>query len=131
MNVRFATPGDAQAFAEWAVNNPDIPDKDIRAAMSENNPTVRYLVIEEDGFPLLYVPVYCAIRIAYLGFNPEADDREKIEAMNAMLKAIQAFAGNFGVKEIGTLTKEGYSVAKWAKKHGFEPDDRQLFTARA
>lgn len=131
INFRFAVPEDAPAFADWAAKNPDIPVKDVKAALTENNPTCKVLIIESGGTPVLYVPVYCALRIAYLGFNPEiTNEKLRVGAMNAMLLYLRAFAKEFGVNEIDCLTKEGYPVARWAEKHGFEPENRQLYTAK-
>lgn len=128
MNFRFANAEDAAPFAKWAAENPDIPTKDIAAALKENNPTATVLIVEDDeGRTILYVPIYCTVRIAYLGFNPAADARERISAMNKMLEAIKAFAANFGINQVDTLTKTGYPVAQWAEKHGFNPEDRELF----
>lgn len=127
MTFRFANPEDAEPFAAWATDHPDIPARDIKAAMKENNPTATILVIEDEGTPILYVPLYCSVRIAYLGFNPIADQRLRIAAMNTMRTAIMAFAANFGINQVDTLTKSGYAVAQWAEKHGFKAEDRQLF----
>lgn len=127
MTFRFANPEDAAPFAKWAVDNPDIPQNDIKAAMKENNPTVNVLIVEDDGIPVLYVPLYCSMRIAYLGFNPEADQRQRIEAMNKMKIAIMGFAAAFGINQVDTLSKRGYAVAQWAEKHGFDPESRELF----
>lgn len=131
MKFRFANEEDAAPFAQWAIDNLDIPREDIEAAKKENNPTSTVLIITDDaGIPVLYVPAYCALRIAYLGFNPEATDRDRIEAMNLMLVALKGFAATFGINEIGTLSRKGYSVARWAEKHDFQADERQLFTAK-
>lgn len=129
-NLRFANEDDAKPFAEWAAKHPDIPKKDIRASLTKNNPTSKVLVVEVDGKAILYVPVYCALRIAFLGFNPEiTDEKVRVGSMNAMLLFIKAFAHEHGINEIDTLTLERYPVARWAKKHKFNVEDRQLFTA--
>lgn len=127
MTFRFANQSDAPAFAEWATMNPDIPQADIEAAMKENNPTAVFLIIEEDGEVILSVPAYAVLRIACLLFNPQATERQKIAAMGKMREAIMAFAANFGINQVDTVTKKGYAVATWAEKHGFTPEDRQLF----
>jgi hypothetical protein len=131
MKFRFANHDDAGPFTKWACENKDIPLRDIDSARKENNPTATVLVIETDeGVPILYAPGYCALMIAYLGFNPEATERQKIEAMSKMLEALKAFSANFGINEIEVLSRPEYSVAKWAIKHGFKQDERQLFTAK-
>jgi hypothetical protein len=126
-SFRFAEKHDAQPFADWALNNHDIPHKDIQAGTREQNPTVQYFVIENDGKVVLCVPAFCVLRIAYLLFNPDTSERERIKAMGMMREALKAFAENFGINSIETLSKEGYAVAQWAKKHEFKVEDRQLF----
>ena len=48
MTFRFAVPEDAPAFARWAAENPDIPEKDLAASLQKNNPTATVLVVEEE-----------------------------------------------------------------------------------
>lgn len=127
LTVRLAEPKDAEPFARWAAENKDIPQQDVIAGMAQTNPTSVVLVIEEDGVPILYCPIYCALTIAYLGFNPDADHKQRLKAMEAMQKAISGFAWMHGVREIITYSKEEYAVAKWATKHGFTLEPRQAF----
>jgi hypothetical protein len=127
MNVRLAVPDDAQAFAEWATNNPDIPMADLQAGMKENNPTATVFVVEQEGRAILFLPFYCLINVAYFGFNPEASEREKLAAMNLMLKAVENFAVAFGIREIQGFSKDGYLMAKWAEKKGFIKEAREAF----
>jgi len=127
MTFRFANPEDAAPFARWAAENPDIPQRDIEASMKENNPTATFLVIEDEGKVILAVPLFAVVRIACLLFNPEADERQKIAAMGKMREAIMAFAASFGINSVDTLSKSGYAVARWAVKHGFEQENRELF----
>ena len=122
VTVRFATPEDSEKFASWAATNPDIPGEDIEAAL--RNRTTTFFVIEMDGVPVLYVPAYCALTVAYLGFNPEATRSKRLMAMEFMLKALSAFADQHGINEVVTFSKEVYPVAKWAIGHGFKVDHR-------
>jgi hypothetical protein len=130
MNIRLARNEDAETFAQWAVGNPDIPREDIEAAMRENNPTTMVFVVEQEGNPVLYLPFYCLINVAYFGFNPQATEREKIAAMNLMLSAVESFAMAFGIREIQGFSKEGYAMAKWAEHKGFKKEARQAFVRR-
>ncbi len=131
MTFRFATPADAPAFAEWAAKNPEIPQKDLEASMKKNNPTATVLVVEENGVPLLFIPVYLTMRIAYLGFNPENTREQNLAALEAMLPIVQAFARIWHINEVDTLTKSDIPVAQWAAAHGFEAEDRELYTVKA
>jgi hypothetical protein len=131
MTFRFAVPEDAPAFARWAAENPDIPHKDLEASMKKNNPTATVLVVEEDGVARMFLPVYLTLRIAYLGFNPENTPKQTLQALDAMLPVVQGFARIWHVNEIDTLTRTGLPMARWAHKHGFEVEDRDLYTIKA
>lgn len=120
--TRFATAEDSTAFSEWAVYNEDIPRKDIESAM--NAPGLIAPVVEIEGKPVLYVPTYPVLNVAYLGFNPEASRSNRLLAMEAMLKSLEELARKFHISEVQTLSKEEYMVAKWAIKHGFKLDNR-------
>jgi hypothetical protein len=136
MTFRFATPDDAPAFAAWAAQNPQIASKDLQAGMKENNPTATVLVVEEDGadgkkVPRLFLPVYLTMRIAYLGFNPDNTREQNLAALEAMLPALKGFAAIWHINEVDTLTKSNIPVAQWAAAHGFEVEDRELYTVKA
>ncbi len=127
-SIRFAEAKDSDAFVKWAMENPAIDPRDIADSLKENNPTCVVIVVERDDVPILFAPVFCTMQLAYLGFNPDRDDtREKAEALSEMLIVLQAFATLHGVRQINTLTSAEQMVAKWARKHGFEPETRQLY----
>jgi hypothetical protein len=136
MSFRFPVPEDAPAFARWAAENPDIPEKDMLAGTKENNPTATALVVEEeleDGSKVvrMFIPVYLTMRIAYLGFNPENTPKQTLQALDAMLPIVQGFARIWHINEVDTLTRSGLPMARWAGKHGFEAEDRELYTLKA
>lgn len=124
---RAAVPEDAPAFAEWVQNNPQIAPADVDAGLRKNSPTSVVLVVEKDGKPIVFAPFICVMQLCHLGFSPEAQASEKMRALNMMLDFAIAFAVQFGVRQITTLTREDYGVAKWAATHGFEKDGRELF----
>lgn len=130
LTFRPAQPSDAAAFAKWATNNDKIPKKDILAALSENNPTTVVIVVEKDGEPLLYVPLYCSINLAYLGFRPGSHGKDRLKAMAAMQWAIASFAFEHGIREVNVQTSKDYPVGQWALKHGFKEESRQTFKMR-
>jgi hypothetical protein len=125
-NFRGAGPDDAEAFAKWVENNSQIESADFTAASKQNNPSVLCFVVEKDGVAVAFAPVYFSLALAHLAFNPKADGRDKLEAMQRLLNGTVAFAVQFGIREITTLSKEDYPVAKWAVKHGFDLESRQL-----
>jgi hypothetical protein len=128
MSFRFATQDDAPAFAEWAAKNPQIDPKDLVAGTKEQNPTTTYLVIEEDGIPRLFIPVFLTMRIAYLAFNPENTRDQNLAALEMMLPFVKGLAGTFHINEIDVLTKSTIPIAQWAQVHNFKADDRELFS---
>ena len=127
MRFRFAEQRDAELFAQWTAENRRIDRADVDAATKEQNPTTTFLVIEEDGEPVMFMPVYLVLRIGYLGFNPDASSVARRDALELMLKAVQAFALEHRISTIDVLTKSGLPVAEWARNRRFEPDPRELF----
>lgn len=127
-NFRLAEPSDAEAFSKWVAGNPDIDPRDIEAAKKSNNPSVLYFVIENpEGKAVMFFPIYLSYMLAHMAFDPESRASEKLKAMQVALDGTVAFAAQFGLREITTLTKRGYGVAEWALAHGFEAEDRELF----
>jgi hypothetical protein len=125
---RLAEPADAEAFTQWTLSNPQIDPKDIEAAKKENNPTVIYFAAENaEGQVVAFAPVYLQMILAHLVFNPDAAGKDKLRAMQFLLNGAVLVAIQHGVREIVTLSKENYPVAKWAVKHGFDLEPRQLF----
>src|SRR5438270_9665691 len=70
-SIRFAEPQDAKTFAEWVANNPHIPAED--AVEQKNHKTAQTIVVERDGVPVLFFPLWAIVQVGFLGFNPEAD----------------------------------------------------------
>jgi hypothetical protein len=130
LTYRWAEPADAEAFALWSSGNGKIPHKDVVASMSVNNPTCVYFVIEKDGAPLLFAPFYLQMNLGFLGFNPNANRRDRIEALAKMQEISSQFANLLGIREIVVQTSAEYPVAKWASKNGFVEEPRQTFKYR-
>lgn len=123
---RLAGPADAEAFSRWVVQNPQVDRADIEAGKKKNNPTVVFFAVEKDGIVQAFAPLYCQMTLAHLGFNPEAEGKDKLHAMQMLIDGVAAFAVQYGVHEITTLSKETYPVAQWAVKHGFDLEPRQV-----
>jgi hypothetical protein len=124
---RLAVPEDAEAFTKWSLENPQIDPKDRLSATKAKNPTCLYFVVERDGKIVTFAPVYAQMVLAHLSFNPEASGRDKLKALEVLTDGVSALAVQLGIREIVTLSKEEYPVARWAVKHDFEVDPRQLF----
>ena len=126
-NFRLAEPADAEAFSKWAAENPQVEPRDLLAGMGKTNPTVLVFVAEKDGQAIAFAPIFLSAVLAHMGFSPEARATEKIQAMSVLKDGVMAFMVQFGIREIQTLSKPEYGIAKWALGHGFEQDERSLF----
>jgi hypothetical protein len=124
---RLAESADAEAFSKWTAANPQIDPKDIAAGSRANNPTVLVFAVEKDGVVQAFAPLYQQMILAHLSFNPEAEGKDKLRAMQVLVDEVSVIAGQLGIREIVTLSKEEYPVAKWAVKHDFELESRQVF----
>jgi hypothetical protein len=122
---RIAEPADAEAFSVWSATNPQIDQKDLLKATGTQNPTVVFFAVEKDGVVQAFAPVYLQMVLAHLGFNPEAEGKDKLRALQMLTDGVSAFAIQLGVREIMTLSKAKYPVAQWAVKHDFEIEPRQ------
>lgn len=124
---RGALPEDANLFADWVRNNPQIDPGDVQRTIQGNNPTCVTFVACLDGKPVAFVPVYAVAMIAHLGFDLDARASAKMQAMPVLLDGITSFFIQYGIRELAVLTREDYGIAKWAAAHGFEKDGRELF----
>lgn len=124
---RLAVPSDAESFAKWASENPQVDAEDLLAGTKTKNPTALMFAAEKDGVVVAFGPVYMMAMLSHLGFNPDAEDKDKLRALQIMIDGVSAFAVQYGIREIGTLSKKQYPIARWAVKHGFEEDERQVF----
>lgn len=126
-NFRLAEPSDAEAFSKWVAENPQIDEKDIQAAKISNNPSVLYFAVENpEGKVVMFAPLYLSYTLAHLAFNPDTRASERKQAMQVMMDGAVAWAVQFGLREITTLTKKGYGVAEWALQNGFDAEPREL-----
>lgn len=124
---RFAEPKDAESFSKWAAENTQIDPNDLLAGMKKNNPTVLFFVAEKNGVPVAFAPVYMAAMLAHLGINPNAEASDVLQSLEVLTDGVMAFMAQFGIREIETMTKPAYGLARWASQHGFEKDDRMMY----
>ena len=124
---RLAEERDAPAIAKWVAENTQIDAKDIQLGLKKNSPTAVYFVVDRDGVSIAFAPFVCVMHLCHLGFNPDSRASEKMKAMQMLLDGATAFAVQYGVTEINTLTRDTYAMGKWALAHGFEKDNRELF----
>jgi len=126
---RLATPADAESFAKWAAENQQIDKKDLLNSTKEKQPTAVHFVVEDgDGKVILFAPLFAQMALAFIGFNPDTRASEKVRALDTLMDGAMAFAVQFGVRHITTLTKPEYAVAQWALKHDFDAEDRNQLT---
>lgn len=125
-NFRLAEPTDAEAFSKWVSENRHIDDADKLAATKKQNPTVLWFAVEKDGVVQAFAPLYLQMVLPHLGFNPEAEAEDQKHALQMLMDGVSAFAVQFGIREITTLSKPRYPIARWATQHGFDLDARQV-----
>jgi hypothetical protein len=123
---RLCQPEDAPIVAKYVAENPQIDLADIQAGLKQNNPTAVYFCVTKDGKPVAFAPFYCQMALAHLAFDGESQSADRLRALQMLLDGAVAFAVQYGVREIVTLSKENYPVAKWALANGFELDRRQV-----
>lgn len=126
-NFRLAQPADAEAFAKWVAENEHIDDADKIAATHDKNPTVLWFVAEKNGAPVGFAPVYLQATVPHLGFDPASSAEDRKAAMQVLMDGVSAFMVQYGVREITTLSKDRYPIARWALQNGFDQDARQVF----
>lgn len=124
---RWAEPTDAEAFARWVTENPQIDWADANASLGVVNPTVMFFVATEDGVPRGFAPIYWSAVLGYLGFDPQSDGKTRLRALQVLKDGVMALLVQYGVREIQTLSEPQYGIAKWALEHGFTQEPRKLF----
>lgn len=128
LNFRLAEPRDAEAFSRWVSESQQVDAGDVKAASTKQNPTTLFFAVEDEtGEVVAFAPFYCQLALGYLAFNPAKNAAARKQALRTMLDGVMAFAVKMGLREITTLSKENYPVAKWAMDNGFEVDARQTF----
>jgi len=125
--VRVMQPEDEESFAKWATENAAIPTEDLQEF--GKHATAVTFVVEVDGKPVFYFPVWAICKLGFLGFNPQADARKRLAALESGMEALQTFARTFGISEVQftSTADESYPMLRWCRKHGFQPVDKQHF----
>jgi hypothetical protein len=123
---RLAKPSDAEAFSRWTGANTQIDDVDKLAATKAKNPTVVWFAVEKDEVVQAFAPLYLQFTLPHLGFNPDANGADRQEAMQRLIDGVAAFAVQYGIREITTLSQPEYPIARWALKHDFDLDPRRV-----
>jgi hypothetical protein len=125
-SFRLAVPEDVPSFAAWAATNNQIDQKDLLAGTGTVNPTVLTFAVEKDGKVVAFAPVFLSAVLSHLGFDPEADGKDKLRALNMLKDGVAGFFVQYGIRQIETMSKPEYAIAQWALSHGFEADSRTL-----
>jgi hypothetical protein len=122
--VRLATAEDTELFAEWVASNPDIPTEDYK---SLEYPTTITIVVEKEGQPIFFMPLYLSLNISFLGFKPDLTPKEKSIALQEMQRALINLGTGLGIRESHVFTKAEYPMGKWALKHDFVEREKDAF----
>ena len=86
-----------------------------------------WFVAEKNGKPVGFAPVYLQATVPHLGFDPESGADDRKTAMAVLMDGVSALMVQYGVREITTLSKERYPIARWALQNNFDLDARQVF----
>jgi hypothetical protein len=126
-SIRFAEPRDQETCLKWAVSNPNIPKEDLLE--TGQHPTATAIVIEQDGVPVLFFPLWAIVRVGFLGFNPETNSDDRKQALNVGLQALKAFAQNFGISEaqFTSSAADEYPMLRWGRTKGLTKLDKSVF----
>lgn len=127
VTVRLARPEDAESFTKWATENQAIPTEDLQEF--GKHATAVTFVVEVAGKPVFYFPVWAICKLGFLGFNPQADARERLAALDVGMEALQNFAREFHISEVQftSTADESYPMLRWCEKRGFVPVDKRHF----
>ncbi len=128
MNIRLPEAGESQQFADWATQNPDIPDADIKEVLAAKAMT--NVVIEDEEGAALYMPLLPAVTIPYLGFRPGLSEKKKAQALRKMKEALQNLQRSLHIADAYVFTQPHYPLGKWAKKKGFQQKQKPGFTLK-
>ena len=125
---RLAEERDADMVSRWVSENPQISLEEVRAGSKEQNPSTLYFIVERDGVPVVFAPVYPQWTFAHLGFSPESSAETRKQALRTLVDGTIAMALQMGnVRELTALTLPEFPVAQYAVKQlGFEWESRRL-----
>jgi hypothetical protein len=105
-----------------------IDPKDAASGLRKNEPTsIGYVVEDENGKPVAFGSFKCVMHLNHLAFPADARAEDRKKALTEMLRGIEAFSREMGIREISTLSAESYPVARWSMQNGFVVDPRQYF----
>jgi len=126
-SFRLALPEDAPAFKRWMADCKLIDPSDLTASMKSVQPTAVTFAVVKNGVPVVFAPIFATMSLGFLSFNPEANIKDRKSALKVLLRGAIAFAFQFGIRHLTTLSMRGYPVARWAEANGFVPETRTLF----
>ena len=115
--TRLMRRGDIEQLASWVVDNQDIPAEDKRMIVY---PSTFTICVERNDWPVLFVPLHRTLSIGFLGFNPDADAKDKSYALRAAMQSAKNTCDAMKISEIHVATMPDYPMGKWAMKHGFK-----------
>lgn len=116
VTVRFANADDTELFAKWVNENTDITEADKKVL---KYPTTITMVIEEDGHPILFMPLALSFLISFLAFKPSLQAREAVEAVQAALEGLTNLGNSTGVCEVYVFPKPQCPLKKWTLQNNF------------
>ncbi len=115
MTIRPATPEDAAKMAEWIQST---PHNGFDPGIADY-PHLMAFVVEQDGEPIMYLPVHPVLCIESVACKPDINGREYIEALLKAKSLTEDMARQWGIREI--YTSSVYEpMVKTLRRHGYE-----------
>jgi hypothetical protein len=111
-SVRLASEKDAAQLVQWLTNTPDnLFDPDILSY-----PTLRVLVVEKDGEPLVYFPFHVVLQGESLATRPGASKKDLAYGFRLLDNAFVELAKPYGIRELFTQCADE-SFSSFATRH--------------
>lgn len=114
--VRLASEKDAAQLSEWlnkTQNN--LFDPDIA-----NYPTLRVLVVEKDGEPIIYFPFHVVFQGESLALKPDADKKDLAYGFRVLDNTFADLARQYGISELFFACADE-SFSAFAARHTWTP----------
>jgi hypothetical protein len=112
--VRLATEADIPKLSEYIRNTPNnLLDPDI-----VKYPTLRVLVVEADGEPIIFFPFHVVFQGESLAIKPGIDKKLLAYGFRKLDTACRALAKPYGIKEMFFQCFDE-SFTKFAERHGW------------
>ena len=123
MKARLIEPQDMEELARWAASSEMVQVTDLED-VTRNRTAQTMVITDDDGKVICYTPFYVTTRLGFTQFNPDTDDREKVEGVGKLLAALVEFSDAHGIDDIFDFTVPECRLKHWCLKNGFVEETR-------